>query len=941
MKYGQRVLPGFLFSTLLFTAFLLGLAGTQAPIILSPVPDTSVLLKKETTLAVRETREGRESYEAAMLVNPATGLIPKGIRKREMRYSRTLPQVGKGGRSRHRVQAEDWRRIGPENVGGRTRAVAMDVRDESIILSGGASGGMWRTTTGGSSWTKVSDQVQIQSVTSLTQDTRPGVQDTWYYGTGEIRGNTASGGQAPYRGNGIYKSTDNGETWTQLPSTASDTPESLDSPFDYVNRIVTDPTAITPNGAVYAAALGGIYRSLDGGGTWQLVLGTSLANDSPLYTDIAVTSQGDFYVTLSREGIQGQSSTAGIFYSTDGLIWQNITPLALPGDFERIVIGISPSSENIVYFLANASENFLGRYDRATDRWSDRSANIPDFGGRVGDFDTQDNFNMLVSVHPEDENIVFLGATNLYRSKDGYSTDTQTVWIGGYATTNDASLYPNHHPDQHLVVFPPSQPNRMLSAHDGGVSVTTNNLADDVLWQELNNGYVTTQFYTVSQDEISVNDRVTGGLQDNGSYTTFNDDPSVPWQRVLSGDGGFTAVTQNGSTYYFSFQNSQIYRISLNDEGGITNFARVDPAGAGLAEGQEYLFINPFVLDPNNQNRMYLAAGDVVWRNNSLLQIPSGSQEPASANWDRLDDTAIPQGQITAIKASRQPANFVYYGTNSGQLFIITNAQSGDYSVREGTSEFFPKDANGNPGGYVSSIGINPINASEALVAFSNYDINSIFYTSDAGNTFSPVSGNLEENPDGSGSGPSVRWVEIIPLEGGGHFYLAGTSTGLYSTTALNGMQTEWEREGSDEIGANVIPMISYRSTDGRIVAASHGNGVFATEIDNALPFAMEAPGGDEVRLEQNYPNPWLVGSGDRFTFIPIYLPRAGVGRLRIYDSQGKVIRTLLQGNLGEGMQTLVWDGKNGTGADVAAGVYILRLEFEGDIYVRRASLLR
>jgi hypothetical protein len=95
------------------------------------------------------------------------------------------------------------------------------------------------------------------------------------------------------------------------------------------------------------------------------------------------------------------------------------------------------------------------------------------------------------------------------------------------------------------------------------------------------------------------------------------------------------------------------------------------------------------------------------------------------------------------------------------------------------------------------------------------------------------------------------------------------------------------------------------------------------------------------VVLEQNYPNPWLAGSDSRYNFIPVFLPTEGIGRLRIYDSQGKVIITLLQGRFSSGKQTLVWDGRTANGVDVAPGVYIIRLEFEGEVFTRRISLLR
>ena len=137
---------------------------------------------------------------------------------------------------------------GPYNVGGRTRALAIDVTDENIILAGGVSGGVWRSTDGGSSWTKTTGSSYLHSVTSLSQDTRSGQESTWYYVTGELIGNSASEGGASYAGNGVYKSTDGGLNWTLLTSTSSSITE-FDSYFDYNWRVAVNPT----NGDVMVA----------------------------------------------------------------------------------------------------------------------------------------------------------------------------------------------------------------------------------------------------------------------------------------------------------------------------------------------------------------------------------------------------------------------------------------------------------------------------------------------------------------------------------------------------------------------------------------------------------------------------------------------------------------------------------------------------------------
>ena len=157
-----------------------------------------------------------------------------------------------------------WSVRGPSNVGGRTRALARDVDNPDLLLAGGVTGGMWRSSDGGNLWSRTTTPEQLPSVTCIVQDTRPGHHNVWYYGTGELRTNSTRFGGALYSGDGIFKSIDGGKSWTQLPATVSNTPQLLDQPFDYVWKIVIDQSNSNTD-VLLAATYGGIMRSTDGG----------------------------------------------------------------------------------------------------------------------------------------------------------------------------------------------------------------------------------------------------------------------------------------------------------------------------------------------------------------------------------------------------------------------------------------------------------------------------------------------------------------------------------------------------------------------------------------------------------------------------------------------------------------------------------------------------
>ena len=231
--------------------------------------------------------------------------------------------------------------------------------------------------------------------------------------------------------------------------------------------------------------------------------------------------------------------------------WTNITPSAWSGaTYNRVVIGINPSNQNQVYFLGEtpnigkATTNYIGDIEwnsllkytyisgngtGSGGQWLDLSPNIPYDSSQMGNFNSQGGYDLVVKVYPDSSNIVFIGGTNLFRSTDGFTTKNHTTTIGGYAPGSTLPFYtnyPNHHSDQHNLVFLPSNHDVMISTSDGGVIKTMNNRASSVAWQPLNDGYVTSQFYSVAIDHGSTpNDIVIGDALYRGGPRFAPQDP--------------------------------------------------------------------------------------------------------------------------------------------------------------------------------------------------------------------------------------------------------------------------------------------------------------------------------------------------------------------------------------------------------------------------------
>jgi hypothetical protein len=907
--------------SLITLLLLIGIDTTQN----NTFPITTPQLEKEEegNLAERvEQKKARDEYFFELMRDPATNRIPEGIRQKEIAHAKNLPLHFKG--KRKASQTFNWKALGPNDVGGRTRALAVDMDNNNIILAGGVSGGVWRSTNQGETWTQVTTADQNPSVTSIAQDPRAGHRDTWYYVTGEYSGNSAGarGGGATYYGSGIYKSTDNGLTWTMLASAGDLT--RFDSRYDFVSRVAVSPTTGT---VFFASNAIGIYRSDDGGATFDLVLGE--VNEHS-WSDVQINANGVVIATLSETGFldEGVSHTnsPGIYRSNDdGLTWTDITTNEFPTTFSRTRIAISESDPNSVYVFGYDGSPFLIYTDLSDlTKTENRSANIPDFGGSVGSMNMQGGYNLEIAVDPNNKDFVVIGGTNMFRSFDGFKTkpseaenDRNLTWVGGYSTANNVSTYEGHHPDNHAIVFDPVLSNKVWSGHDGGVSVTNSIKRSTVQWTHKVNGYNVTQFYTVAIPRIAGDDRYIGGTQDNGSpffrdniisgITGSND--------ISSGDGSYAYI---GKDYgYTSSQRGNVIRILYRPNGDMFSPYResgqwsfIEPEGSTNQK-----FIHPFKIDPSDEDIMYYPESNHIWRNDSLSHIPNYEQGGTSVGWAELFNINVGTAghSISTLEVStNNPSHRLYLGGSSSTLkptlYRIDNANT----ATSGGVDISPPDA--AAGAYIHDIAVNATDGDELIAVLSNYAIESLYHSSDAGATWTAIGGNLE-----GAEGPSVRTAAII--EGSaGTVYLVGTSTGLYSTTTLDGSNTIWEREDPNGIGLNVVEFIDSRPEDNRVAVATHGRGMWAGTPGSAVSTEEEVTESvipESFALNQNYPNPFNPS-----TVISYSLPSSSNVNITVYDINGRKVAELLRNEMkSAGSHEFNFDASN-----LASGVYLYRI---------------
>jgi hypothetical protein len=791
--------------------------------------------------------EERVKYEFDMLKDPVTGKIPYHIYEQELAFAKNLPVKNYGSTSRGQ-DMNNYFPAGPNNIGGRTRALAYDVRyngsTNKVILAGSVSGGIMRTTDGGQTWTRVSPNNEIHNVTTIAQDPRSGFQDTWYAGGGEPYGNSASEIGATYLGYGLYKSTDNGASWIKLPlNTVTDingmlippgTLEAFDHPFDFVHKIAVNPV----NGNVYIACHRRLIRTIDGGNNFLTVFGSTVAaTASAGQMDVAITSSGK--IVLVVNGGNPDTTLRGVWTSTTGnqssftriaggptlgvdsaSNWRGNSYSFFSGTStyipKRIVLSLAPSNQNIAYImyengLSNASPNFnpeadLFKLDMTSgNSWANQSANMPNFSGgnntATNPFAIQGGYDMIVTVKPTDPNFVIIGGTSLYRSTDGLATPAapagNLTWIGGYSPTSitsGLSIYPNSHPDIHNFAFNPSNPNEGLCANDGGVQITSDiNVAGNgnVVWSMISN-YQTLQYYYVAIDpENGANDFV-GGAQDNG--TQFRDktgllgtaaSDSNNHRRILGGDGCAVGFSKITGGNQYVYEASQL--------GNIRRF---------IANPSMISFdIRPNSLTPNSGTTSEYGefvtnfrldpdnTEDLYYANFSRLFRTTNASSVTPSSWTELTGvgTTVDPGGINATNHVRALA-FSRGPYATSHVLYVGTTKGKIFRIddpRNVLTTNFPIEIT-PPGntGNVQDIAVNPNNDDEILAVISNYNTISIWWTNNA-KSANPI----WKNAEGNLTLPSIRSCAIVVKKDAANNpvteYYVGTSVGLYSAVNI------------------------------------------------------------------------------------------------------------------------------------------------------------
>jgi hypothetical protein len=711
----------------------------------------------------------------------------------------------------------------------------IDKNDPSgnTLFAGGVGGGLWKSTDEGITWNPINDLFTNLAVTAIAQD--PNNYDIIYFGTGE-----GIGGSGTQRGAGIWKSTDGGNTFTQLSSTNNN----LD--FFFVAKMHVKNV----NGSSYVFAAtsstscnrGGIMRSINGGSSWTRFDGNfgdciNGLGVNDFASDIIESANGCLLASFGASGILGASNTDadGIYFSYNhGDTWTQAYS-SYP-DEGRIKLAASPTDANTIYAVVEVNESILGlnvprilkssvvannlffNYVSTPDWFDGSNCDIPKDDWCRG----QDFYDLTVGVSPADPNKVMIGGIDLFQSNNGGITWTQlTNWF-------DTCGMEYVHADQHVILY--ENANEVWIGTDGGVFKSSNANSASPEFEFRGHSYNVTQFYAADlHPDAGVNEYV-GGTQDNGSQH-FTQPGMNSTTKVGGGDGMFSHIDQDQP-------NVQVTATARQLIFGTTDHWDTQSLVFG---GQAGRFVNPSDYD-DVLNKYYcgdLADHYMRW-NNTTGGAPSftrvfvsnfpGSYIPNNPGNDNLHG-------ITTIRVSPSIPDRVYFGFDNGTIYYVDNASTGTNKSAVRILNFGLGQAH-----TISCIEIDPNDENHMIATLSNYGVESVVETYNAldPNSFWQFSeGNLPDMP--------VRWAMFDPNNS--DRAMIATELGVWSTDNLDGSNTEWT---PTNVGlANTrIDMIKYRPSDNHVIVATHGRGLYSTDdfgtCTNVLEISNELITGNQ-----------------------------------------------------------------------------------------------
>ncbi|MBE0643710.1 MAG: hypothetical protein IH600_06485 [Bacteroidetes bacterium] len=614
-----------------------------------------------------------------------------------------------------------WISLGPNNIAGRMRSMALDPSDPSIIYAGSAGGGVWKSTNSGRDWHALDDLLPNLRIGAIDVD--PFDSRRVLAGCGE--GYVAWQGGAAF-GRGMYRSTDAGERWLVLPSTDR-------SDFDYVFDVDFDPFE---RDGLLACTGTGVFRSSDGGANWTRVLTRPVIPFSATVV-FSKTDAGVVYSALE---------SAGIFRSTDhGRTWEGPIGAGINVDrYSRIVLAAAPSNGDIVYAAFTGHDEQCAGVFRSDDRGTSwRSVRVP-LNDLFGDtyMGGQGRFNSALAVHPSNPDIVWAGGIDLYRSTDGGASWKQmSNWYR-------FQKYPYVHADNHVILFNPRQPDEILSASDGGLFRSVDGGAS---FAEMTTGMVTVQFHSGTPHPRT--DLVIGGTIDNGTLTAFDGER---WTEVAGGDGGYTAIDPDDprymytELYYLHFMRStdfgRTFQVSMIGIPRASDFGTSDPVA----------FMAPFEMSPQDSRVLYAGS-------NKLYKTTD-----RAASWAPISTNLAADGYITAIGLSPSDAATMYIGASKGRAQVSA----------DGGKSWKRIDA-GLPERWVTDIAVHPRDAKRAVYCLSGFGSGHAYLTTDGGVSWTDISGT------GVSSLPDLPANTVLWHPQRDSVLYVGTDVGLFVTTDL------------------------------------------------------------------------------------------------------------------------------------------------------------
>ena len=574
------------------------------------------------------------------------------------------------------IAALEWREIGPTIMGGRIADIAVVESDPSTFYVGVATGGLWKTTDHGTTFESVFDDQPMLSIGDVT--IAPSNPNVVWVGSGEPQNRQSS----PW-GMGVFRSTDAGRTWIHLGLEET----------HHISRIQVDPG--NPDVA-YVAAVGhlwgsnperGVYRTKDGGETWDLVL---YLDEHTGAIDLAMDPADPktlFAAMYQRQrkawGFNGGGPGSGLYRTTDGGdTWTKLAGGLPEGDLGRIGIDIYRRDGNLVMAIVEADKRAPEQVDPVGGRAEDpdrptgvyRSTDRGETWTQVSPTNNRPMYYSQIRIDPNDPERVYLGGRDLYRSSDG-----------GKTFTADAAS--EVHPDHHALWINPANSDHLILGGDGGVAISWNR---SDTWRQLRN-LPLAQFY-----EIDVDDRdpyhVCGGLQDNGSWCapseTWSDHGIRPrdWYNVGMSDGYFTVIHPNGEMMLVEAEDGRLMRSNLKTGERLW----IRPLGraaddAGDPPDYRWNWNAPIEVSPGDPNTVYFG-GNTLFRSTDYGQTWEEISRDLTRNIDRgtLDIMGVPGseptmsandgttsfGSLVSIEASPLDPMVVYAGTDDGNLQV-------------------------------------------------------------------------------------------------------------------------------------------------------------------------------------------------------------------------------------------------------------------------------